>query len=173
MKDKTLTSERLTLRALREDDAAFIFALMTSETWIENIGERGFTSVDDARRFLKENALRFFREKGWGTFIILRTSDGKAIGTVGLYEREELEHVDFGYALLPEFAGQGYATEASRTYLNEVRAMNRFTELLAVVKDTNRASIRVLEKLGFASSKAITLYEKKMQLFRKSFKAKD
>jgi RimJ/RimL family protein N-acetyltransferase len=168
--NQDIYTDRLSLRPLRITDASFIHALFNSETWLQFIGDRGIRSLSDAENFLENNALRFFREKGWGTYLIALRSDGTSIGTVGLYEREQLEHPDFGYALLPEYAGKGYATEASTAYIEEISKSLAIKQLLAIVQADNERSHRVLIKLGFEPDGTV-LMEKELQKWVKYFYA--
>ncbi len=160
--NKELRTERLTLRPLQLEDAPFIVELFNSETWLRFIGDRGIKTLADAEDFLRNNALRFFKEKGWGTYLVSLRSNGTAIGTVGLYQRDHLDHPDFGYALLPDFAGHGYATEASQAYLNEIRDSLDLLTILAIVQHDNPKSHRVLEKLGFTRDGS-AMMEKELQ----------
>ena len=160
--NQDILTDRLLLRPLRITDASFIHTLFNSETWLQFIGDRGIRTLGDAEEFLTHNALRFFREKGWGTYLIALRSDGTPIGTVGLYEREQLEHPDFGYALLPEYAGKGYATEASTAYLEEISNSLAIKQVLAIVQADNQSSHRVLIKLGFEPNGTVMM-EKELQ----------
>jgi RimJ/RimL family protein N-acetyltransferase len=74
-------------------------------------------------------------------------SEGTLIGMCGLLKREHLDAPDLGYAFLPEAWGRGYAFEAARAVMEEAKR----DRVLALVSPGNAASIRLLEKLGFAS----------------------
>ena len=162
-----LISDRLLLRPLKIGDAPFIVELFNSETWLRFIGDRGIKTVQDAENFLTNNSLRFFNDNGWGTYLVALRSDGSSIGTVGLYERQQLDFPDFGYALLPEYAGFGYATEASIAFLDEVAESLDLSKLLAIVQDDNPRSHRVLEKLGFLPDGRVMM-EKEVQKWSKN-----
>jgi RimJ/RimL family protein N-acetyltransferase len=72
---------------------------------------------------------------------------GTLIGMCGLIKRDFLEHVDIGYAFLPQYRGRGYALEAARATLAHARALG-ITRLAGITTPTNTASIQLLEKLG-------------------------
>ena len=55
----------------------------------------------------------------------------------------------FGYRLVPDARGHGYATEAGRAVL-AIAAESFHGELLAMIDRQNLASKRVIGKLGFA-----------------------
>lgn len=50
----TFTTERLTIRPTSEEDAAFIFELLNTPKWIENIGDRNITSVELAKDYISK-----------------------------------------------------------------------------------------------------------------------
>jgi RimJ/RimL family protein N-acetyltransferase len=56
--------------------------------------------------------------------------------------------LEFGYRLVPEARGLGYATEASRAVLANAAETYR-GEILAIIDPTNHASQNVARKLGF------------------------
>ena len=60
--------------------------------------------------------------------------------------------MEWGYRLVPESRGFGYATEASQALL--ARARETFSgELLAIIDPANHASQNVCRKLGFVFRK--------------------
>ncbi|CAN7364272.1 GNAT family N-acetyltransferase [Phenylobacterium sp. LjRoot219] len=137
-----LRTARLTLGPVVESDAAFVLALLNDPGWIRNIGDRGVRSLDDARTYIRE---RF----GQSLWLIVRDAAGEPLGMCGLIEREVLDSPDLGYAFLDRHSGQGYATEAAAAVLRHVREVIRLPKLAAITDPDNRASQRVLEKLGF------------------------
>jgi RimJ/RimL family protein N-acetyltransferase len=56
------------------------------------------------------------------------------------------------YALPGRFTGRGYATEMAKAAIEHAHTHGGFTEIVAGVDEANEASVRVLEKLGFARS---------------------
>lgn len=70
------------------------------------------------------------------------------MGICGLFKRENLEEPDLGYALLPDWRGRGYTTEAARAVLDEARNSLELECVNAIVSPGNAASIHLLQKLG-------------------------
>ena len=67
---------------------------------------------------------------------------------VAWFEFEGDRRLEYGYRLVPEARGRGYATEAGTTLLG--RAAETFRgELHAMIDPTNDASMGVITKLGF------------------------
>jgi RimJ/RimL family protein N-acetyltransferase len=81
---------------------------------------------------------------------IIERASGIVIGYTGVdhFTFEGQARLEWGYRLVREARGMGYATEASRALL--ARARESFSgELLAMIDPANRASQNVCHKLGF------------------------
>jgi len=89
-------------------------------------------------------------EVPFGNQAVIESSTGSTIGYAGVdvFEYQGVERFEFGYRLVPGARGRGYATEAGRALLGLARTTFR-GELLAFIDPENRASRRVLDKLGF------------------------
>lgn len=46
---KVLETARLVLRRLDTEDASFMFRLLNDPSWIQNIGDKGIRTLDDAK----------------------------------------------------------------------------------------------------------------------------
>jgi RimJ/RimL family protein N-acetyltransferase len=81
---------------------------------------------------------------------VIELSSGLVVGYTGVdyIDFEGRAWLEWGYRLVPECRGLGYATEASRALL--ARAHQTYTgELLAIIAPENLASQNVCRKLGF------------------------
>ena len=143
-----LQTARLTLRRLEFDDAPFLVGLLNQPSFLANIGDRGVRNIDDAHRYLREGPMAMYEKYGFGLWHVSRRSDGAAVGMCGLLRREILPDVDVGYALLPQYWGQGYAFEAADATLRHAAKKFGLARVVAVVSEGNAGSIRVLEKSG-------------------------
>lgn len=152
-----LETDRLVLRWLRADDAAFIRGLLNEPAFLEFIGDRGVRSLEDARDYIREGPSKSYAANGFGLNLVLRKSDGAALGICGLLKREELEDVDLGFALCEANWGRGYAFEAARAVLAHARNHLGLGRVVAISAPGNAASIRLLEKLGMRFEKMVRL----------------
>jgi len=137
-----LRTARLTLSPVVEADAGFILELLNDPGWIRNIGDRNVRSLEDARAYIQERMSH-------SLWLMVRNAAGERLGMCGLVEREILDSPDLGYAFLERHSGKGYATEAARAVLRHVREVMGLPKLAAITDPANRASWRVLEKIGF------------------------
>ncbi len=157
MAHKSFETKRLILRPALEGDAKFYLKLLNSPKWIKFIGDRNVGTVAEARRYIKEKMVSQLEKLGYSNYTIIRKEDGEMLGCCGLYNRDGLEGVDIGFALLTEYEKQGYAFEAADTL--KTAAINEFgiLNLKAITSKENVASQKLLEKLGLSYVRPVTL----------------
>jgi [ribosomal protein S5]-alanine N-acetyltransferase len=152
-----IETSRLVLRELVDADAAFILELVNDPGWLRHIGDKGVRNLDDARAYITDGPRASYARHGFGLWRVERKADGTPIGLCGLLKRDTLTDVDIGYAFLPAHVGQGYAFEAAGAALAHARDAAGLRRIVAIVSPGNDASIRLLEKLGFAREATLQL----------------
>ncbi len=146
---------RLTLREFGPEDAAFMLHLLNEPSFIAHINDKGIRTVEAAREYLAGTLCASYATHGFGLWAVVRRDTGEAIGMCGLIQRDWLDDVDLGYALLESAAGAGYAREAARATLGVAAARFGLTRLAAIVHTANVRSIRLLEDLGFVQERMV------------------
>jgi RimJ/RimL family protein N-acetyltransferase len=86
-------------------------------------------------------------------------STGEPIGVCGIVKRDNLDCPDIGYALMPEFGGKGYATEAALAVMDYGTNELGIKCIVGITSIENKASINVLEKLGLKFEKMVPYSE--------------
>ena len=86
------------------------------------------------------------------------------MGSCGLYDRPGLEGVDIGFAFLPEYEGQGYATEAALKVKSLALTEWGITKISGITSQDNIASQRLLSKLGLESTGLVKLPDDEEEL---------
>lgn len=157
MGEIVLETDRLWLTKLMPTDAPFILRLLNEPTFIENIGDRGVRTLEDAEAYILNGPVASYARFGFGLYLVESRGTGEAMGMCGLLKREALEDVDIGYAFLPEFCGQGYAREAATAVLHHAHQVLGLPRIVAIVSPHNQPSIRLLEKIGFCYEKMVRL----------------
>jgi RimJ/RimL family protein N-acetyltransferase len=145
---KILETERLNLRTIVPDDAAFYYELVNDPTWLEHIGDKGIRSVDGARAAIIDGPCAMQQKLGHSLYVMERKSDGMPLGLCGLIKRDSLPDVDIGYAIRPAYFGQGYTFEAAAAVVAYARTQLRLKRLLGITSPGNTNSINLLAKLG-------------------------
>ena len=154
-----LETDRLQLRLLSVDDAEFILRLLNEPSFIQNIGDRGVRTADDARAYILKGPIASYEKFGFGLWMVETRSEAAPIGICGLLKRDVLEDVDIGYALLPEFWSQGYALESASAVMSYASVRLGLRRVVAVTNSDNKSSIRLLEKMGFQYERMLRLAE--------------
>ena len=168
---KILDTERLTLRTIDADDAAFYYELVNDPTWLEHIGDKGIRTIEDARKAILEGPCAMQQQLGYSLYVMERKSDGKPLGLCGLIKRDALPDVDIGYAIRPAWFGQGYTYEAAAAVVAYAREQLRMPRLLGITSPGNTNSIRLLQKLGlaFVETRIFMPHERPTNIYRIDF----
>lgn len=134
-----------------------MLAVWNDPAFIRNVGDRGVRTEAQARKEMKAGALRLYAEHGYGPYAMELRGNRDRIGICGLFKRDNLDDPDIGFALLPEFCGQGYGEEAALAVVDHARDDLALGMLTAIVSPDNAASIRLIEKLGLRFCRMITM----------------
>jgi RimJ/RimL family protein N-acetyltransferase len=140
----SITTERLSLRALRLSDAP-VFRQMTDEPAITGAIDflpTPFT-LSDAQKLIKGNGDG--RDCFWGVW--LRES-AALIGTVGTHLRS-VDELEIGYWFASAVHGCGIGAEAAGAVVQAVNAAFPDRLIVAECRPQNEASWRLLERIGF------------------------
>lgn len=154
---KVLETDRLIIRRLTVEDAAFIFELVNDPSWLRYIGDRGVRTLEDARNYILKGPVEMYGRLGFGLYLTELKGKGAPIGMCGLLKRDSLKDVDIGFAFLPGFRGQGYAYEAASAVLAYGKHTLGLERIVAIVSPGNDSSIKLLGKLGFQFEQMLTL----------------
>ena len=155
--EPVLETERLRLRRLQADDAAFILRLVNDPEWLRYIGDRGVRTLEDAERYIENGPAAMYRRHGFGLFAVERKDKAGPIGICGLLRRDILPDVDIGFAFLPQFRGAGYALESARATLAWARDALGLRRVVAITAPHNERSQALLRKIGLAFEKTTRL----------------
>jgi ribosomal-protein-alanine N-acetyltransferase len=147
-KHKSFETNRLLLHPTSEKDADFLLQLMNMPKWIQYIGDRNVRTIEQAKAYVREKMQPQLDRLGFANYTLIRKEDQHKIGTCGLYDREGLAGVDIGFALLPDYEGQGYAFEAAHRLQELAFSEFGLSSIQAITTKDNLASQRLLEKLG-------------------------
>lgn len=126
-----------------------VMATLSAEGWPR--------SDADVERWLRFS-IAHWDEHGFGLWTFRNFSDERFVGRAGL-KRVEVDgqpEIELAYALVPEFWGQGRATEMSRAVLRIAFEELGLSDVVCYTLTTNHASRRVMEKLGFRYEREFT-----------------
>ncbi len=157
LKKVVLETERLNLQEFTIEDADFILELVNSPGWLAFIGDKGVKTVDAARNYLQNGPIKSYRQYGYGLWLVQLKDSKEPIGMCGLVNRDTLEDVDIGFAMLPDYAGKGYGFEAANATMFYAKQVLNIPKVVAITDPNNIASIKLIEKIGLKFEKTIQL----------------
>jgi RimJ/RimL family protein N-acetyltransferase len=161
---KILETKRLLLQEVSLDDAKLILTLLNEPSFIQNIGDRGVRSLDDARNYILNRMVASYKKFGFGMYLVIVKDTGAPAGLCGLVKRDGLDDVDLGYALLPEYWSKGFATESALAVKEYAKNSVGLERIVGITDPANLGSIRVLEKTGLKFEKMVKLSEDDIEL---------
>ena len=137
-----LLAERLTIE--HRDD---LRRMDQDEQFMAHLG--GIRDEAGTDRYLNSN-LAHWAEHGFGVWMLRERKTGAMIGRAVLRHLmvEGTDEVETGYGFLPEFWGQGLATEITRACLQVGRERLGLDSIVGITLPANTASQRVMTKAG-------------------------
>lgn len=103
-----------------------------------------------------------------GIWVVEERAAPGFLGWCGLFPLEETGLIEIGYRYITKAWGRGIATEAAARVLDHGFRSYAFDPIVAVSRPENRASQRVLEKLGLSRLGNAVHYAQRVTVFRLS-----
>jgi ribosomal-protein-alanine N-acetyltransferase len=157
-----LETERLLLRAFRASDATAVLDLFSRETITRHHNIATMVSIDSAEALVNSRRSRFEQRAGIYWAIVHRSLGDTVIGSCGCYHpHRALCSAEIGYELHPDYWRQGIMTEALKAMLDFCYSDGfffRLNRVQALTELENRASIRLLRRLGFQEEGVLRAY---------------
>jgi ribosomal-protein-alanine N-acetyltransferase len=161
-----LETERLLFRSHETQDEADFVAMHTDPEVRRYVGGQAWPLEKAQSRFRKEYLGRPTDTYGlWATIL---KEEGKYIGSCGLRAAEVEREAHLGFYLARPYWRRGFASEASRAFIEAAFTRLRLIRLFADVEKGNAASEHILQKFGFkyvtreeipSSGRIILVYE--------------
>ncbi|MFB6319945.1 GNAT family N-acetyltransferase [Saccharicrinis sp. FJH54] len=140
-----IETSRLILREFNPDDAEAFYVLNSDPEVLRYTGDSPFTNVREAEEFIR--SYNDYRKNGFGRWAVIFKSTHEFLGWCGLKLNEE-NMIDIGFRFFRSEWCKGYATEAARATMQYGFDKLKLKEIVGRAAPENKASIRVLEKLG-------------------------
>ncbi|HVX20857.1 MAG TPA: GNAT family protein [Acidimicrobiales bacterium] len=147
---RPIRTARLVLRPFRRDDLPDLLAI-ESDPGVARYLYRGVRDEARAAQSLetKMRATRIRPDGGALSLAVVLGDHGPVVGDLTLTYRSPVHRqAEIGYALAPAYHGHGLATEAAAAAVDLAFDGLRAHRVYARIDPRNRASARVLEKLG-------------------------
>jgi RimJ/RimL family protein N-acetyltransferase len=145
----TITTPRLVLRAFTQEDVEPLYHILRQEDVLRYFPPTDPLPRDRVQKMVL-GLLKHWEARGYGLWAVEARSGGQLMGRCGLQWLPDTKEVEVDFILGRTFWGQGFATEAARASLRHGFEELEVELVVGIVHVENRASQRVLEKLGMA-----------------------
>ena len=144
-----IETHRLRLRRLRPSDEADLVALDSDPEVMRYVGSP--PGVGSAEETVERARQRIGADHGpLGFWRVESRADGTFYGLAALIRMPRGDEIELAYRLIRRAWGRGIASEAGAALVEHAFGVAGLSRLVAVTYPDNRASQRVLERLGFA-----------------------
>ena len=147
-----IETERLLLTKITLGHKEELFKLHSNPEVQMYTGEPEIESIEEIETAIKSR-INNYKKYGFGRWATILKSEMQFIGWAGLAYLPEFDEIDLGYRFLPEYWGSGLATEASHAILKYGFDQLKLKKIIAIAMKENKASIRVMEKVGMEFDK--------------------
>ena len=141
-----LTTQRLQLTPLTKDDTKIFHETNINSHVKKYLWDNEEIPAAVSEGIIQEVGKKFGQEQ-WGLWKIMDPIGKTYMGYIGFWFFFEEALPQLVYALLPEFTGNGYATEASREIIRYAFEELQFDYIKASMDAPNQDSIRVCDRL--------------------------
>jgi RimJ/RimL family protein N-acetyltransferase len=141
------------IRPFKEGDEVAMYEINSNPLVQKYTGDERVLSLEQSTHILRNIVFKDYEKYGFGRLAVIYKPDNKLIGFTGLKYIPEISGADLGYRFMPEYWGKGIATESSIMSLDYgFNTLNKDMFYGFAIAE-NKASTRVLEKVGFALTK--------------------
>ncbi|MFK5889339.1 MAG: GNAT family N-acetyltransferase [Flavobacteriaceae bacterium] len=143
-----IETERTFMRPFTEDDTQAVFDFGSNKEVQKHTGDKLLESIDQAKNTIRNVWFADYKKYGYGRWAVVHKKDNKVIGFAGLKYLPEFRKTDIGYRFLPQYWGQGIATEVSLPIIKYGFEKLGLKEIIGIADPVNKGSIKVLQKIG-------------------------
>jgi RimJ/RimL family protein N-acetyltransferase/diadenosine tetraphosphate (Ap4A) HIT family hydrolase len=144
-----LEGARILLRPIVEEDVEAIFEYCGDPEVSKFSTWQTHKTIQDSMALVKYARANYKRGNSEPYGIVLKTNPKKVIGTVGwFWNTQQHRSIEIAYALARPLWGKGLIVEAVKSLVNEALKTNDIHRISSRCISENKASQRVMEKLG-------------------------
>ncbi|WP_432670281.1 GNAT family N-acetyltransferase [Flavobacterium sp. SM2513] len=149
-----IETDRLLLREMLHDDAEALFEMDNNTKVHKYLWQKPVTTIEEVHAYI-DFVRTQYTANNIGRFSTILKETNELIGWTGLkFVNDHIENgntnfYDYGYRLNEKFWNNGYASEASKAWLDYGFNQMNLQEVNAYTHAQNGASNHVLQKVGF------------------------
>jgi ribosomal-protein-alanine N-acetyltransferase len=158
-------TERLSFRPLTAGDAEAVHVVWGDPEVMRYLPSDPSPSVSETAERIERHVSRF-AETGYGLCAVVAREDGRVVGTCGVFPVEWVgPEVEVAYHFAQDVWNRGYATEAAGAWVGAAFDQLTLDRVVALAFPANRASTRVMEKIGMQFDREVDRYGERLVLY--------
>ncbi len=163
--DAVIETPRLILRHFVPADLDAMAELMANADFMRF--SSGVFTREQTASFLFDRVIAPARAGSPSQFALLLREDNRLIGYCGFFRQvvDEVNEIEIGYRIHPDYWNRGLATEAARAVRNYAFAVLKLERVISLIHPENHASRRVTEKNGMTLEKETLFRGSPAQVF--------
>lgn len=145
-----LETERLIIREYTIEDAPLAFKYSQEDSAKKELPDEVIKDLDSAKKIIQWLIGQYKDKRLPLVYVVAQKESGLFIGHVSLSAvQQNGRKVEIGYAIAAAFQGKGYASEMGAPFAAWGKQALQLENVYGIVKASNVASWRTLEKSGF------------------------
>jgi len=164
MDNPVLSTERLILRRMTEDDAGKLMEIFSDPVAMKYYPS---TKNEDETMEWINWTLKNYDEYGVGLWIVEDKGTGEFLGQCGIVPQEVdgIMEMEIGYLFARRVWGKGYATEAALACKNYGFEQLKLSRIISLPDVNNVPSAKVAERIGMRVMKTINKWGKEVFVY--------
>jgi [ribosomal protein S5]-alanine N-acetyltransferase len=151
-------TERLSYRPLEVDDAEAMHAVWSDSEVMRYLPGDPSQELEETAERVRRHVQRF-GQTGYGLCAVVERESGEVVGVCGLFPVEWVgPDVEVAYHFARRVWNRGYATEAAAAWVAFALGELGLSRVVALAYPANRASTRVMEKVGMGGCREVERY---------------
>ena len=143
-----LETERLVLREITSNDYEDLCRMNGDHEVMKYVGDGSVRTREMMVHEMEMLMSHYLRHPGLGIWAVERKEPREFLGAAGLVYYDNTPEIEVGYRFLKENWNNGYATEAAAALVRYGFETLGLEKIVSSAHVDNRASIRVMEKIG-------------------------
>jgi [ribosomal protein S5]-alanine N-acetyltransferase len=151
-------TERLRFRLLEAADAEALHAVWGDPEVMRYLPAEPSGSLEETAERVERHVTRF-DETGYGLCAVVERETGAVVGVCGVFPGEWVgPELEVAYHFAPAVWNRGYASEAAAAWVAAAFDELGLDRVVALAFPANRASTRVMEKVGMRFEREVERY---------------
>ncbi len=155
-----INTERLVLRPILLFDAQELYSLVTDKEVIKYLaGIPEYSGIEMAVDYIQNKLAKKYQNKDFYDWAVVLKKENKMIGRISVYKQDNYRRMaDLVWYLNPNYRNKGYISESVKAIIKHLFEIG-FERIEAFANVENKASIKVMEKIGMQYEGTLRKYD--------------